>query len=623
MKNNFKILMILCLIQYSFICHAQNTFPSTGSVGIGTTSPAISALLDVNSTSKGVLFPRMTFAQRNNIASPVAGLVIYQTNKTKGLYYYNGTSWQQIANSTTGANKTLSNLKPTAINQSLLPGVDSAVDLGYSGKSWKDVYLSGSLVLDGELFMHRYEESSTFLGTFAGQNNTSFASTGIGYVALRNNQAAYNTAIGDEASYNTTTGSGNCSVGYASMYGNTTGGQNCSLGNAAMYLNRAGNWNVGLGTYALYWDTTGSYNVATGGEALWKSLGNYNTAFGHAAGANNVTGNNNLFIGAGADALDTNLTNATAIGYNAKVGISNAIVLGDSVADTKVAIGISDPGNYKLKVVQSGYGINLQNEYGNDWEWYVNGSGDMDLYYNKSNDYLGSFSNTTGAYSSFSDKRMKKNIQPMESMLDMINKLQPVSYIIKTDATNTQRLGFIAQDVQKVFPSFVTHVNDKTRNKDQYLMDYSGFGVIAIKGIQELELQVKEKDDKINDLQAQINELKNMVLSMQKCSPCASSSIQAVNESSVILSNAASLEQNIPNPFDNSTVINYNLPGKFKTAAIIISDNNGKTLKQLSISAAGKGSITVDAATLAAGVYRYSLLVDGKIIGTKQMIHDR
>lgn len=56
-----------------------------------------SAMLDVSSTSKGVLIPRMTQAQRNAIAAPVAGLLIYQTDNTPGFYYYNGSAWTAIS----------------------------------------------------------------------------------------------------------------------------------------------------------------------------------------------------------------------------------------------------------------------------------------------------------------------------------------------------------------------------------------------------------------------------------------------------------------------------------------------------------------------------------------------
>ena len=69
--------------------------------GIGTTSPHASAKLEVFSENKGFLPPRMTASQRNNIPSPAAGLMVYQTDGTSGLYYYNGTVWIYIINSTT------------------------------------------------------------------------------------------------------------------------------------------------------------------------------------------------------------------------------------------------------------------------------------------------------------------------------------------------------------------------------------------------------------------------------------------------------------------------------------------------------------------------------------------
>lgn len=54
-----------------------------------------SAMLDVSSTSKGMLVPRMTKAEKLAIASPANGLLVYQTNDTTGFWYYNGTKWMQ------------------------------------------------------------------------------------------------------------------------------------------------------------------------------------------------------------------------------------------------------------------------------------------------------------------------------------------------------------------------------------------------------------------------------------------------------------------------------------------------------------------------------------------------
>ena len=68
---------------------------SDGKIGIGTTSPANSALLDVNSTTAGFLPPRMTSTQRDAISSPEEGLVIYNLT-TKKLNFYDGTAWEQV-----------------------------------------------------------------------------------------------------------------------------------------------------------------------------------------------------------------------------------------------------------------------------------------------------------------------------------------------------------------------------------------------------------------------------------------------------------------------------------------------------------------------------------------------
>jgi hypothetical protein len=65
-----------------------------GSVGIATTSPNASALLDVSSTTKGLLPPRMTTTQRDAISSPAAGLVIYNTTTSKLQVYT--TAWTDL-----------------------------------------------------------------------------------------------------------------------------------------------------------------------------------------------------------------------------------------------------------------------------------------------------------------------------------------------------------------------------------------------------------------------------------------------------------------------------------------------------------------------------------------------
>lgn len=87
-----KITLALLGLAITYLAHAQNN------VGIGTASPQASAALDISSTTKGLLIPRMTEAQRNAIASPATGLMIFQTDNTPGFYYYTGSSWLSFSN---------------------------------------------------------------------------------------------------------------------------------------------------------------------------------------------------------------------------------------------------------------------------------------------------------------------------------------------------------------------------------------------------------------------------------------------------------------------------------------------------------------------------------------------
>ncbi|HMZ88892.1 MAG TPA: hypothetical protein PKK72_10500 [Chitinophagales bacterium] len=141
-------LFAVCFIAGLLTVNAQtNTFPATGSVGIGTITPNASALLEMSSTSKGLLAPRMTKSQRDAIASPATGLLIFQTNSSPGFYYYTGASWTAIASK--GANTTLSNLTTTSISQPLLPNADNTVDLGSSTLRWNELYVNNIKFLDG------------------------------------------------------------------------------------------------------------------------------------------------------------------------------------------------------------------------------------------------------------------------------------------------------------------------------------------------------------------------------------------------------------------------------------------------------------------------------------------
>ena len=76
--------------------YLSSTILMLGQVGIGTSYPDPSAMLEVYSDEGGVLIPRITRLQRNNISTPAEGLLIYQTNYVPGFYYYDGGGWQPL-----------------------------------------------------------------------------------------------------------------------------------------------------------------------------------------------------------------------------------------------------------------------------------------------------------------------------------------------------------------------------------------------------------------------------------------------------------------------------------------------------------------------------------------------
>jgi hypothetical protein len=84
------------------VYYSKNILPKN--VGIGTNTPDLSAKLDVTSTNTGFLPPRMTLLQRNAIQNPAEGLMVYQTDSSKGYWYYNGINWITVLNSTSPIN---------------------------------------------------------------------------------------------------------------------------------------------------------------------------------------------------------------------------------------------------------------------------------------------------------------------------------------------------------------------------------------------------------------------------------------------------------------------------------------------------------------------------------------
>ncbi len=346
-------------------------------------------------------------------------------------------------------------------------------------------------------------------------NTTGNSNTAVGNQSLfLNTTGFYNTACGNFSLNSNTSGTQNTAVGVASLSANTTGGSNVAVGSGVLLVNTIGFGNSANGKDALYSNTTGNSNTASGLGALGTNTsGNYNTAVGAQALELNHTGSSNTAIGFLADVAITNLNNATAIGSGSKVSCSHCLALGgNGLGHSNVGINNAAPltdlhiiqqtdaGGDKLR------GIRLQRSANtNHWRTLIDPSNNYVFEYN---DGLYTYINpTTGAYINPSDVRLKKDITPLESMLSKVMALVPKKFHYKTNSASDPLLwGFIAQDVQKIFPEFVD-VKD-----DGYLgIAYSNFSVVAIKAIQEQQQMITEMQKRIQLLEEQNKLLQQLI----------------------------------------------------------------------------------------------------------------
>lgn len=98
-----KLTFVFIISLISAHCFSQSV-----SINSNATAADSSAMLDVSSTTKGLLVPRMTELQKNTISNPATGLLVYQVDGNTGFYFYNGTAWLLlIANPVSDNQKTL------------------------------------------------------------------------------------------------------------------------------------------------------------------------------------------------------------------------------------------------------------------------------------------------------------------------------------------------------------------------------------------------------------------------------------------------------------------------------------------------------------------------------------
>lgn len=139
------------------------------------------------------------------------------------------------------------------------------------------------------------------------------------------------------------------------------------------------------------------------------------------------------------------------------------------------------------------------------WGFYVSGI-DSSLNFYSNGSLRATIDRVTGVYTNLSDRNLKKNITGLNPVLDNVLKLNTYKYnYLKSKDSDRKTIGFMAQDVLPYFPELVYQRKDRETNEPFLMMDYTGFGVVAIKAIQ-------EQQTIINNLQAQIDELRKLIV---------------------------------------------------------------------------------------------------------------
>lgn len=443
MKTILKIHTIVALLTgFSYLTFGQG-------VGINTTSePADeSAILDVSSTTQGMLAPRMTTAQREAIASPATGLLVFD-NETGSFWFYTGTEWNDLA---------AEELPISFTGSNVLAGEGAGQSMG------NNTVVGNANVAIG------FEALRDFQGPASGSGNAFHVAVGWGS-ASRTTEVAFsapntpeNPSVFPFLAY------ANVSVGARTLEQNTTGAHNVTMGYQANQRNTIGADNTSIGSYALNKNTSGSKNVTTGFRSLQENtVGNANVAIGFDAGFNGTTNENCTYIGAFAqnDAPANSYTNSTAIGHQATITADNQVRIGNADVTSiggQVDWSTLSDGRYKVNVAEDVPGLDFIMRL-------------RPVTYNVDKSKLSKkFNNTDGSVSS------------------------------------TVETGFIAQEVEKAAQESAFEfdaVNPPKNENDYYTLSYAKLVVPLTKAVQELQLLIDRQTEEIASLKAEVETLK-------------------------------------------------------------------------------------------------------------------
>jgi lysophospholipase L1-like esterase len=445
---------------------------------------------------------------------------------------------------------TTSNLTFLFQNPPTFAFVDSAS--GYSQNGLPILQASSTL---SSIALGQGALNSSYTGTFdtalgpgaLANVTTGGSNTAVGYFSLNANTTGNkNVGIGAYDLADNTTGTDNIALGFRSLFANTTGTSNVALGDNTLSNNTTGTRNVGIAANsALINNLTGSDNVAIGnvaendnqsptstvavgsfaanGSALYSNQGvvaigyksgfsfqtgsDYNTVIGYQAGFNLTTGSHNIFIGAEPTAGNANISTGSqniGIGYNialASSTASNQLDIGNFIYGT----GLSGSGS---NVSSAFVGLGTTTPYARLEVWGKD-TASSTLAFNVVNNasttvlavFDGGNAQLSGTLTQSSDQRLKTNIQSLDasSSLSLIDALNPVTFNwIDSSEGTTPQLGFIAQQVQQIFPNLVSTTSPTALTPDGTLgLNYIGLIAPIVKAVQALYADVESLEQSV------------------------------------------------------------------------------------------------------------------------------
>jgi trimeric autotransporter adhesin len=518
---------------------AQVSINTTGAVA------ATNAILDVSSTTKGILIPRMNTADRILITGS-QGLTVFDVN-TNSFWFHNGSVWVNMLNANNGwalkgnANTNpLSNFVGTTDNVPLVFRVENsyAGQIGSNGivalgRGAAAVLSDASIVAIGKEALltngtgatGAEGKYNTAVGSEAMKGNTiGHTNTAVGFNVLKSNvdgksntavgantmlsniDGTSNTAVGEAALFLNNSGMENTAIGEGSLYSNTKGSNNTANGFKSLASNDLGYENTAIGNFAMRYNKGGYNNTATGSNALRDNIdGRSNTASGERSLLQNKSGDNNSAVGT--YSMNDNLTGD----YNTGIGYSSLFSNKSGYGNTAVGANADVNGTDLTNATAIGYFARAENpnsmSFGNSfvtgWAFgrYSVAAGNAIQVGDNSTDGNGASLTSGGVWTNASDSTKKEDKSALKGS-EILSKIMqlPISQW-KYKGTNEYHIGPMAQDFYKLF-------NVGSNNLNISSIDPAG---IALKGIQELQQEILDLIAQNKFMISQINTMKKMI----------------------------------------------------------------------------------------------------------------